>query len=219
MCIQRSINEFWLSLFECLVQRTVNVKSRPRLPIPDDEDPYSIAGNNFISNENSDSSGYSGSSNSNSNGKLHLQIFKRKPTTNTTKIPPFKTKYSHSITINISMRENANYFANVPWKQSGTMKTGSICQKMIIWNIALSMSKVSMSRWNVFASKSIANRTWMRSRLHATILNTLTLIEDLSQAISMVYCIFKWAVDFDPFVRSFRSSYVRCPSFRCTATQ
>lgn len=43
----------------------VNVKSRPRLPIPDDEDPYSIAGNNCISNENSDSSGYSGSSNSN----------------------------------------------------------------------------------------------------------------------------------------------------------
>lgn len=46
----------------------VNVKSRPRLPIPDDEDPYSIAGNNCISNENSDSSGYSGSSNS--NGKI-----------------------------------------------------------------------------------------------------------------------------------------------------
>lgn len=48
------------------MQRPVNVKSRPRLPIPDDEDdPYSIAGNNCISNENSDSSGYSGSSNSN----------------------------------------------------------------------------------------------------------------------------------------------------------
>lgn len=47
------------------VQRPINVKSRPRLPIPDDEDPYSIAGNNCISNENSDSSGYSGSSNSN----------------------------------------------------------------------------------------------------------------------------------------------------------
>lgn len=52
------------------MQRTVNVKSRPRLPIPDDEDPYSVAGNNCISNENSDSSGYSGSSNSNSNGML-----------------------------------------------------------------------------------------------------------------------------------------------------
>lgn len=51
----------------CLVQRPINVKSRPRprLPIPEDEDPYSIAGNNCISNENSDSSGYSGSSNSN----------------------------------------------------------------------------------------------------------------------------------------------------------
>lgn len=47
------------------MQRPINVKSRPRLPIPDDEDPYSIAGNNCISNENSDSSGYSGSSNSN----------------------------------------------------------------------------------------------------------------------------------------------------------
>lgn len=52
------------------MQRPVNVKSRPRLPIPsinidDDDDPYSIAGNNCISNENSDSSGYSGSSNSN----------------------------------------------------------------------------------------------------------------------------------------------------------
>lgn len=54
--------------FFVLVQRPlVNVRSRPRLPIPgDDEDPYSIAGNNCnISNENSDSSGYSGSSNSN----------------------------------------------------------------------------------------------------------------------------------------------------------
>lgn len=53
------------------VQRPVNVKSRPRLPIPD-EDPYSIAGNNCTSNENSDSSGYSGSSNS--NGKKHLHL-------------------------------------------------------------------------------------------------------------------------------------------------
>lgn len=39
------------------MQRPVNVKSRPRLPIPD-EDPYSIAGN--MRNDNSDSSGYSG---------------------------------------------------------------------------------------------------------------------------------------------------------------
>ncbi|XP_055311639.1 kinesin-related protein 10-like isoform X2 [Sitodiplosis mosellana] len=52
------------------MQRPVNVKSRPRLPIPDDEDPYSIAGNNCISNENSDSSGYSGSSNSNGHSSV-----------------------------------------------------------------------------------------------------------------------------------------------------
>lgn len=56
---------YFLFIVECLVQRPVNVKSRPRLPIPDDEDPYSIAGNNCISNDTSDSSGYSGSSNSN----------------------------------------------------------------------------------------------------------------------------------------------------------
>lgn len=49
------------------MQRPVNVKSRPRLPIPDDEDPYSIAGN-CINNENSDSSGYSGSSGSGGSG-------------------------------------------------------------------------------------------------------------------------------------------------------
>lgn len=53
------------------MQRPVNVKSRPRLPIPD-EDPYSIAGN--LRNDNSDSSGYSnggsggGGSSSNSSG-------------------------------------------------------------------------------------------------------------------------------------------------------
>lgn len=46
------------------MQRPVNVKSRPRLPIPDDEDPYSIAGNGINNTENSDSSGYSGSSGS-----------------------------------------------------------------------------------------------------------------------------------------------------------
>lgn len=63
-------NGIFTLFLECPVQRTVNVKSRPRLPIPDDEDPYSVAGNNCISNENSDSSGYSGSSNSNSNGML-----------------------------------------------------------------------------------------------------------------------------------------------------
>lgn len=63
----------FLSFLNGLVQRPVNVKSRPRLPIPgvDDEDPYSVAENNiFASNENSDSSGYSGSSNS--NGKMTI---------------------------------------------------------------------------------------------------------------------------------------------------
>lgn len=65
----------FLLSFECLVQRPVNVKSRPRLPIPDDEDPYSIAGNNCISNENSDSSGYSGSSNSNGKGIFLILIY------------------------------------------------------------------------------------------------------------------------------------------------
>lgn len=54
---------FIFHCFSIAVQRPVNVKSRPRLPIPDDEDPYSIAGN-CINNENSDSSGYSGSSGS-----------------------------------------------------------------------------------------------------------------------------------------------------------
>lgn len=65
--------------FSLLVQRPVNVKSRPRLPIPDDEDdPYSIAGNNnCISNENSDSSGYSGSSNSNGKPNSQLKCFGR----------------------------------------------------------------------------------------------------------------------------------------------
>lgn len=49
------------------MQRPINVKSRPRLPIPD-EDPYSIAGN--LRNDNSDSSGYSngGSGGSGSGG-------------------------------------------------------------------------------------------------------------------------------------------------------
>lgn len=65
------------------MQRPVNVKCRPRLPIPDDEDPYSIAGNNCVSNDNSDSSGYSGSSNSNGKkiafdynkfGKIHCTL-------------------------------------------------------------------------------------------------------------------------------------------------
>lgn len=51
------------SIYLSKVQRPVNVKSRPRLPIPDDEDPYSIAGN-CLNNENSDSSGYSGSNGS-----------------------------------------------------------------------------------------------------------------------------------------------------------
>lgn len=49
------------------MQRPVNVKSRPRLPIPD-EDPYSIAGN--IRNDNSDSSGYSGGGGSSGNGAI-----------------------------------------------------------------------------------------------------------------------------------------------------
>lgn len=67
--ISDSFIRFLFFFFCFAVQRPVNVKSRPRLPIPDDEDPYSIAGNNCnISNENSDSSGYSGSSNS--NGKI-----------------------------------------------------------------------------------------------------------------------------------------------------
>lgn len=39
------------------MERPINVKSRPRLPIPD-EDPYSIAGNGRM--DNSDSSGYIG---------------------------------------------------------------------------------------------------------------------------------------------------------------
>lgn len=58
-----------------LAQRPVNVKSRPRLPIPDDEDPYSIAGNNCINNETSDSSGYSGSSNSNGESIQCINVF------------------------------------------------------------------------------------------------------------------------------------------------
>lgn len=50
------------------IQRASNVKSRPRLPIPD-EDPYSIAGHTRISLiDASDSSGYGGSSN-----QQHLQ--------------------------------------------------------------------------------------------------------------------------------------------------
>lgn len=48
--------------------RPVNVKSRPRLPIPD-EDPYSIAGNARIAaTDASDSSGYSGGSGSGNSG-------------------------------------------------------------------------------------------------------------------------------------------------------
>lgn len=50
------------------MQRPVNVKSRPRLPIPD-EDPYSIAGNGRINaTDASDSSGYSGGSGSGGSG-------------------------------------------------------------------------------------------------------------------------------------------------------
>ena len=49
------------------MERPVNVKSRPRLPIPD-EDPYSVAGNGRI--DNSDSSGYSGGSGDGGNGKF-----------------------------------------------------------------------------------------------------------------------------------------------------
>lgn len=48
--------------------RPVNVKSRPRLPIPD-EDPYSVAGNARIAaTDASDSSGYSNSSGVGSGG-------------------------------------------------------------------------------------------------------------------------------------------------------
>lgn len=58
-----------LSSIAVNIQRASNVKSRPRLPIPD-EDPYSIAGQQRINlMEASDSSGYGGSNNQ----PLHLQ--------------------------------------------------------------------------------------------------------------------------------------------------
>lgn len=48
--------------------RPTNVKTRPKLPIPD-EDPYSIAGNTRIAaTDASDSSGYSGGSGSGNSG-------------------------------------------------------------------------------------------------------------------------------------------------------
>lgn len=65
------------TLHAVAIQRASNVKSRPRLPIPD-EDPYSIASAQTRLNliEASDSSGYGGSNNvNNSNGahNIHQQ--------------------------------------------------------------------------------------------------------------------------------------------------
>lgn len=52
------------------VQRPLDIKNRPRIPIPD-EDPYSIAGNSGGSGVSSGSSGFGGT-----NGNLGKQIYK-----------------------------------------------------------------------------------------------------------------------------------------------
>lgn len=80
--------------FILLVQRVVDIKNRPRIPIPD-EDPYSIAGNG---------SGSSGSSGFNGNvaaareqlllqTQQHAQRRSEKPP----KLPPRENMYPHDI--------------------------------------------------------------------------------------------------------------------------
>ncbi len=56
-----------LTIFIFTVERPINVKSRPRLPIPD-EDPYYIPGTVMTRITDSSDSGYGGISNSNRGG-------------------------------------------------------------------------------------------------------------------------------------------------------
>lgn len=96
-----------MCLFYVTVQRLVDIKNRPRIPIPD-EDPYSVAGNGGGSGGSSGSSGFGNGTNglmgpiANGNGiptrdPMAIQQTAGKRSEKPPKLPPRDNMYPHEI--------------------------------------------------------------------------------------------------------------------------
>lgn len=78
------------------VQRVIDIKNRPRIPIPD-EDPYSVAGNGSGS---SGSSGFAGASSVAATREqllLQIQQHAQRRSEKPPKLPPRENMYPHDI--------------------------------------------------------------------------------------------------------------------------
>lgn len=93
-------------MFSCVVQRPiVDIKNRPRIPIPSEEDPYTIAGNGGGS---SGSSGFGASGSSGEIGRdrvaatreqllMQSSQFGNKRNEKPPKLPPRDSSYHHDM--------------------------------------------------------------------------------------------------------------------------